>query len=571
MPRYLLTAEADQIQDFIYRASRLREVVGGSQLLSKFCARGAQALLDAHGTPDDRFIVNDGGAFQVVFEDAQAAKALERTVAFGRDLAELYRRCAGGNLTVAHPVAYDGTFQQANQHGQQALRHAKSRGDTPSMPVHVPYLAFCASCGIALARDHTKRHADDTTERSNYVCSDCLHKAAEPTRSYTRRVIGKPRDLGFIDAFRAVVWELPETQSTDYVLDAPQNGDWTEAIEKFDPRRYVAYLFADGNNMGTLFSRCTQEEQMRALSQRIPHVLRQSLAAPCGWLLERIYELRSIPARHKHVLPVLPLIVGGDDLFALLPAPWALDFAARFCCAYEENLEHILKSEAIQLWDAIHPPTIAAAVVVCKANYPYTLAHERGERLLHHAKAFARHLELEEQRHVSTLNFTVITGNEVGSGEPTEDGAYRATLRPYFVRQQPPSDASIPIQHLLEQRLALKDLAGKRRAEFERLYDITEIPRSRTELLRWQRRLTMLLDRVGRSSTAQGGTVSTTRQHLDMALAHLGDARQAQTGYWRSMVHPSSTEFYGHGLPDLLAVWDYALKLDIPSTAYEGQ
>jgi hypothetical protein len=35
--RYLIAAEADRIQDLIFRSSRLREVVGGSQLLSRFC------------------------------------------------------------------------------------------------------------------------------------------------------------------------------------------------------------------------------------------------------------------------------------------------------------------------------------------------------------------------------------------------------------------------------------------------------------------------------------------------------------------------------------------------------
>ena len=45
MPRYLLAAEADKIQDFIFRAAKLREVVGGSRLLARFCVEGVNALI----------------------------------------------------------------------------------------------------------------------------------------------------------------------------------------------------------------------------------------------------------------------------------------------------------------------------------------------------------------------------------------------------------------------------------------------------------------------------------------------------------------------------------------------
>lgn len=48
MARYLLAAEADQIQDFIFRASHLREVVGGSQLMTRFNNRKQGAPGSGH-------------------------------------------------------------------------------------------------------------------------------------------------------------------------------------------------------------------------------------------------------------------------------------------------------------------------------------------------------------------------------------------------------------------------------------------------------------------------------------------------------------------------------------------
>ena len=41
---YLLAAEADKIQDLLFRSARLREVAGGSQLLTRFCDETPSAL-----------------------------------------------------------------------------------------------------------------------------------------------------------------------------------------------------------------------------------------------------------------------------------------------------------------------------------------------------------------------------------------------------------------------------------------------------------------------------------------------------------------------------------------------
>jgi hypothetical protein len=140
---YLLAAEADKIQDFIFRSSRLREVVGASQLLTRFCRSIDDTLAKKHG---GQVVVNDGGSFRVIFDD------LAKAHAFGADLAELYRLALGGSLTVAEPVALSGDFRKANEMAGEKLRWAKSRRQGAVAEVHMPYVAFCASCGVALAR-----------------------------------------------------------------------------------------------------------------------------------------------------------------------------------------------------------------------------------------------------------------------------------------------------------------------------------------------------------------------------------------------------------------------------------
>lgn len=549
MTTYLLAAEADQIQDLLFRSSKLRAIVGGSQLLSKFCNKVPEELLKPYGDTND-IIVQDGGAFRIVFHDDDEGKKARQ---FGRDLADSYCRILGGNLTVAEPILYEQQkFQAASQKAQDELRIAKNKGDAPAMPLHMPYLAFCASCGVGIAAARYKRHKKD--ERENYYCASCQLREEE-------RDAAKVDRHGFLGLFQSAVEEVVKQANPSLAvpLDLPEEA---EDVADFDltGRRYVAYLLADSNGMGSRFSACSDENTMKKLSQALPCLFRSSLAAPCLELLQRLQETKT----KKQLLPVLPLILGGDDLFALLPAPWALDFAARFCQAYEQNMQAKLK----ELELAEQPtPTIAVAVVICKANYPHTLAHREGERLLKQAKQMARGLEVKKQQYVSVLNFSKVLGNAVGeSDQKLED--YRPTARSYFVSNNLSADcqeAGLAIQTLLAQRYQSQSLPAKRRAQFARLYyDMTCIRGTDKDIeqQKWDANFQALLDRIKHRD-------QTLYEDVTGVMKALGDEDQTTGGYWRFFERPEGDSFHGHGFADLLALWDYAYDLSKELTTYE--
>ncbi len=560
MTRYLLAAEADQIQDLIFRASRLREVVGGSQLLSRFCKEGAVELLKKHGgNPDQDIIINDGGAFRILFEAPDDSQAKNKAEKFGNDLAELYRRVTGGNLTVAEPVPYNGDFRAASQQAQEKLRDAKNRGDVPATAVHLPYLAFCASCGITIAVRRHKRHRD---ERENYYCDSCLRKEKERDAE-VEKLKEESNKGGFLGLFYEAVSSACESEDLTNVPEVPPQDADDIAVFDLTGRRYVAYLLADGNGMGAWFSACLDEQSMKSLSSALPETLRTSLAASCPALFRQIEKKNK-----KQILPVLPLILGGDDLFALLPAPWAIDFAARFCREYEKQMKE--KLSELNLLEGDNVPTITAAVVICKANYPHMLAHRLGEELLEEGKQLARgreaHPDTNKRARVSVLNFALVTGNEVGRPVTEESARYRPAACPYFVTHNIRGglkDAGISVRWLLQHRFHLSKLPGKRRAEFERLYDDITSVESEDELKeQWRPRWEALLNRIRRTDAQIGDAV-------EEALKELGEGTKPELAYWKPFDRWPGKGFWGHGFPDLLTIWDYAYDLDKDASEYE--
>ncbi len=556
--RYLLAAEADKIQEFIFRSSRLREVVGASQLLSRFCREGAPPLLrEQGGNPDTDILVNDGGSFRVVFGGPDAEAEAQ---AFGANLAELYRLSVGSSLSVAQPQQWNGLFQDANDQASQALRQAKNHWAGATYEVHMPYVAFCASCGVTLANHHGRLSHESGGRTGRYLCQNCRQKAAE-------RWTQGPGNLH--DFLAAVIGA--EDQLDRFVL--PDDAD---TVARYDLRKlnYVAYLVADGNGMGSVFGKCN-EAQIKKLSDGLTEAVRRSLAKASGSLIARLD--RKHDKDDREIVPVLPLILGGDDLFALIPAPYALDFARSFCLAWEEELRALLvdkvgltigtgKNEIVR-------PTVAAAVVICKSKYPYALAHKRADELLKEAKRQSKLLAPETGEQLSAVNFEVILGNRLAGME--EDDAknaklVRRSLRPYWVSEGGALSAKtfergIDLYQLITQRYELKNVPNKRLNDLQRRFEsltpgITASNRTQ-QIEKWMHGLEIVLRRSGPKHEPK----------LRAALTALGKPQQDGSDHpWR-ILHRDDKEPLAHGMLDLLEAWDFAQDLKREPQEYEPE
>ncbi len=526
--RYLLAAEADKIQDFVFRASRLREVSGGSALLTRFCEEVPTQCL---GLKPDDVIVSDGGTFRLLFDTAAAAEVA------GCTLADLYYMATGCGLTVAPPVPFDpldpASFPSANCQASTALRSAK-RAQPSSTTAHIPQMAYCASTGIELAANFSIPKSD---RRATYLSKATLTKQRE-------RQDGKE---AFIAKFIELV--VPEGKADEF--DVPEDAGAIGRAGGYDPRDYVAYLVADGNGMGALFERCQTPELINRLSTRLSEIVRKSLVKPTQQLM------RFAPSKQgaDRIVPLLPLILGGDDLFALLPAPWALSFAQCFCRNFEYLMGQFI-AETPELADGPRP-TMASAVVICKSKFPFYLAHQRGEALLKEVKQLSKG---PGQGHYSAVSFEVNVGNRLFDSARTAD--YRPTLRPYWIVPEQTStvlpDESIPLQSLIDARYTLRMLPQKRQALVREQFEQVK----HEELKSRADRLKEIADRMGQFAD----TPEDLSTQLLTYLEALGSDRGAH--YWRT-VSRGDKYVYGNALPDVLDAWDYLYDIEREPASYE--
>lgn len=562
----LFGAEVDRIQETLFRASRQRQVVGGSRLLDEFC-RQIGELAKEHGAAPDDILINAGGNFRILFPAKEETNG--RIEEFTGKLTNAYRLLLDASITVAPVTKTNGDFQDANEmigeHIQRLKRSRRGQMDTP----HAPSTAFCASSGVGLAADFDK-------------------PAGRENREYLSAFAQKMGDAGRKDGDAANAFLSEVSQYLPMPYKNWQWGDVDQFAALDGERANVAYLVADGNNMGQLFGECNAR-QLKDLSRHLDRAIRQALTvaqpteniiveSPVMALARQLTEAGKY--KDEKFLPLLPLILAGDDIFILLPAIYALDFARRFCLAFEY---FIMQSEVIQaLCQAdppVPPPTISAAVVFCKGSYPYHLAHRRGEELLKEAKKLVKSVGLKYGEWHSAISFDFIVGSELVNNEQESKRPYRGRMSPYWVVEgelgEDAEKASVSLDSWLIHRWLLHILPHKRLVQIREMFSPENLPQTKastTQVDTWQHMWNDHLNRLRRQIEA-GDPKNPQLLAVDQALFDLGNQSELEAdrnpGHWRQISRPGQKLYQAHGLPELITAWPYAQSLGYALSDYE--
>lgn len=399
MSKYLIVAEVDKIQSFIFRSSRLREVVGASHLLEQFGERIEQEYKAEYGK--ENILSSKGGSFRIVADE-------EKVEIIKKDLRQRFEQEIGGSITITH-VKYN-SVETVIQDGNKTLRRAKLEGNTSEPVWHSPYHAICASSGEELAVAYQKP-VDLPSERERYLGKLTLKKAK-------------------VDAKIAISRELRDALTSTTGLPTIAVHDQATETETYawDTKQYIAYLVADGNRMGSYFNKCSTTE-LRQLSSEIGKITLKAFADSIMCLIKRSEELSEEKGFGKDTLPVLPLISGGDDLFVLMPAPWAVDVAIAFSKAYQEGMSAELRS--MSLLSEQENATTGVAVVICKATYPYRTAYQYAHELLGKAKRRAK-----EVNHSCLIVDFVVGSDTLATSNRMEPKPHTFEEAKYFVEHR---------------------------------------------------------------------------------------------------------------------------------------
>lgn len=223
---------------------------------------------------------------------------------------------------------------------------------------------------------------------------------------------------------------------------------------RFDKARKWAVIHADGNGLGGIF---------QSFAEKVAAV-KATRSASAGSVPPNAHYARTLcefsmaidaatQAAFSDALcvfgtgedgpefvPVVPIILGGDDLTAITDANQALAFTAEFLRQYEQ---HTRASQAICALTGQQGLTACAGVAIIGRHYPFHHAYELAEALIGSAKSIKRHgggSALDFHVLFDSLTPNLEDSRRCDSDDCTDTRQYRLTMKPYVVSSQSSSD-----------------------------------------------------------------------------------------------------------------------------------
>lgn len=139
----------------------------------------------------------------------------------------------------------------------------------------------------------------------------------------------------------------------------------------------IAIVHIDGNNMGARFISCDGLEERSTLSEKVATKTLESFKSLVQWIIDKNEVFGKHLQLKDKMLPIRPIIVGGDDITFVCNARIAVQAA------------HFLMQE---LLGDNHGMSISscAGIVVIPTSYPFFRGYEMAEQLCDSAKSKMR-------------------------------------------------------------------------------------------------------------------------------------------------------------------------------------
>jgi len=369
----LVLIETSGNQAFIFATNKLRENVGASELTAQVGTRFVLKAVQAAGgwIPENRRdpktfpAISDTNPVEVILAVSGKALLLVRDAAIGRQIVrEVTLRALrdAPGLEVRGVVSQDFDFEKDALHPLIGEVHrqfevVRSRLPGPAARFQrLPIIAECASSGLPAARVAT---VDDGL-------------AEDERREYSAQSFAKLR--------ARQDWETRRDEILQRHSATAKLPDATTDLEKLGCD-WLAIVHADGNGLGQVF--LNFDRQAGATSNRDYITKLRSFSLALDECTEKAFcRALTVLRPRRDIAPIVPLVLGGDDLTVVCDGRQALQFTKKFIDGFEEETRQHSAINSI-LKDGV---SSCAGVAIVKPHFPFFAGYQLAEELLKSAK-----------------------------------------------------------------------------------------------------------------------------------------------------------------------------------------
>ena len=509
MKSYLVMLQTNSNQPFIFSSPRLREQIGASfeiTLLSKWVKDKAEELLDTKTLPRSFWVSDSSGKVIVRFTEADGdpkdlAKQLIREVTLraltdapGLDVTGVFIPAAPGALEAKDLEKLDRVFSEYSLNRRPAAARFPQfpflqRAEESALPASTPLTdedegnirEYAKDLGVPLLADEEEQIPTQTgKDRGRSLSLPSRVKRAwsrSARRLQLEDVVKRQHTSEKPEGTISNLYEDP-FQLEKAFQDTPDESNAAKAVPELSS---VGVIHIDGNGVGAIMrdlgeafkgvcchldsleepaykhedNPCNIDEGrfqwfVMEVNYRLDAVVKQAVAK--AW--EKITEI----AREDKLPgpPVVPVLVGGDDVTVYTDGRYAIPFAEAYIRHYEkltkdDDLLSVLaivaggkktdapERDCFKIEDYIiqnpGPLTASAGVAIVGRNFPFHIAYDLAEELVSRGKKLGKKKDTVP---CSTINFHVLRDATVLDPDDTLDEYKGRSQRPFLIGHYAP-------------------------------------------------------------------------------------------------------------------------------------
>ena len=468
MTSYLVMLQTNSNQPFIFSSPRLREQIGASfeiTLLSSWVKEEAEKLLKQKPLPTSFWVSDSSGKVIVRFTDDEGGP---------KDLAkQLIREVTLRALTDAPGLDVTGVFIEATSNTVDAddlqeldrvfLEYSLNRRPAAARFPQFPFLERGSESALpASASLGSLEFSQESLQPDNFDESSPLSLPSRVKRAFTST--SRKRQVDDVQERLAKQGkELKQEPPLDPAKLAAAFQDGEEFEDAKDMLSSVGVVHIDGNGVGAIMrdlgcahravqkvgvSTISDEESkglqsfIMEVNRRLDDVVKDAIALSWYYVQELTPDT---------VVPIVPVIVGGDDVTVYTDGRYAIPFAEAYIHHYErltkdDDLLSVLaivaggkKTDAperdhFEIDDYIiqnpGPLTASAGVAIVGRNFPFHIAYDLAEELVSRGKKLGKKPGTVP---CSTINFHVLRDATVLDPDDTLDEYKGRSQRPFLI------------------------------------------------------------------------------------------------------------------------------------------
>ena len=278
--KYIYGASLVGLQEFIFKTNKLREIIGGSELIKQF---DMLDLKEEFGISDYIVIVQAAGNLRVILKDEVDARKIVRELP-----KKIMERICGISISQALVEYDDNNYDSAIKELERKLKVARNQNSIP-LDGHFALL--------------------DINPRTGFSALD--------ERCQEGRV-----DIGSLQKLQAFDRAAKENKYLKGVNEKIGNS-----------KNKIAIIHIDGNSLGEIVRGIRQVEEMQEFSKQIKQSTKEAF--------ENAKEFATTKNNQIENKKIREIILGGDDVTLMCDADLAIDFVCKFLSEFENNTSFV--------------------------------------------------------------------------------------------------------------------------------------------------------------------------------------------------------------------------------------